>query len=74
MSAFNHKPPSVHVDISTANTVEGNIDSEIASHKAFQAYLVFLYEHLLKGIYNLLHIGSMITEVYGEGVPQNNFC
>ena len=57
MSTFNHRPPSVHVDISTANTVGRNIDSEIASHKAFQTYLICLCEHLLKEIYNLLYIG-----------------
>ena len=57
LSTFNHKVPSVHVDISTTNSVSRNIDSETASDKAFQAYQIFLYEHLLKGIYNLLHIG-----------------
>ena len=36
VSTLNHKVPSIHVDISTTFTVDGNIDSETASDKAFQ--------------------------------------
>ena len=58
VSTFNHRPPWVHVDISTASTVDGNIESETAFYKAFQTYQIFLYTHWLKDIYNLIHIGS----------------
>ena len=57
VSTFNQRPMLVHIDNSTASTVDGKIDSETTSLKAFQAYLILLYEHLLKDIYNLLYIG-----------------